>query len=278
MTTQILYGKPVAEAYREKIGQMIGDRKKQGLQTTLAVILVGDDGASQSYLKRITKLTADLGGVAKPYLFPKDTSEATLLACLTKLNKSKKINGIMPLFPMPKQINPNTIGNAVAPEKDLDCLNSVNVGEFFAGRSPWAPATARACLATLKYYGIKLDGKHAVVIGRSNVVGKPVANLLLNENCTVTICHSHTKKLKEITATADILVAAVGKAKFVKPGMVKEGAVLIDVGINVTPKGIVGDICPNCYKKAKAYTPVPGGIGVVSNVMLLDRLIYNLKF
>ena len=272
MKTEILYGKPVADAYREKIAKVIAERKAQGLKTTLAIILVGDDGASQAYLKRIVKLTESLGGVAKTYLFPKNTPEKTVLECLKKLNKSKTINGIMPLFPMPKQINPNTIGNEVTPGKDLDCVNSANVGDFFAGRSPYGPATARACLATLKHYGIKLDGKHAVVIGRSNVVGKPVANLLLNENCTVTVCHSHTKNLAAITATADILVAAVGRSKFVKPRMVKEGAVLIDVGINVTPQGIVGDICPNCYKKAKAYTPVPGGIGVVSNMMLLDCL------
>lgn len=272
MKTDILYGKPVADVYREKITKVIAERKAQGLKTTLAIILVGDDGASQSYLKRIVKLTESLGGVVKTCIFPKDTPEKTVLECLKKLNKSKIINGIMPLFPMPKQINPNTIGNEVAAGKDLDCVNSVNVGDFFAGRSSWAPATARACLAILKHYGIKMEGKRAVVIGRSNVVGKPVANLLLNENCTVTVCHSHTKNLAAITATADILVAAVGKANFVKPRMVKEGAVLIDVGINVTPDGIVGDICSNCYKKARAYTPVPGGVGVVSNMMLLDCL------
>ncbi len=273
MNTKILCGKPVANAYREKIAKKIADRKDNGKGTTLAVILVGDDGASKSYLQRITKLTEELGGMAKQFVFSAKTSEKEVLACIAKLNKDKKIDGIMPLFPMPKQINANTVGDAVAADKDLDCTNSINIGEFFAGRNPWAPATARACLATLKHYGIKLDGKHAVVIGRSNVVGKPVANLLLNENCTVTICHSHTKKLAAITATADILVAAVGVPKFVKPAMVKEGAVLVDVGINVTDKGIVGDICPNCYKKAKAYTPVPGGIGVVSNMMLLERMV-----
>ena len=273
MNTKILYGRPVANAYREKIAKKIADRKEKGKATALAILLVGNDGASKSYLQRITKLTEELGGVAKQFVFPAKTSEKEVLACIEKLNKDKKIDGIMPLFPMPEQINPNTVGDAVSPAKDLDCTNSINIGEFFAGRSPWAPATARACLATLKHYGIKLDGKHAVVIGRSNVVGKPVANLLLNENCTVTVCHSHTKKLATITASADILVAAVGVPKFVKPGMVKEGAVLIDVGINVTDKGIVGDICPNCYKKAKAYTPVPGGIGVVSNMMLLERLV-----
>lgn len=273
MKTKILFGKPVADAYREQIAKKIANKKKQGKSTTLAIILVGNDGASCAYLKRIVKLTESLGGIAKTFIFPDKVEQSEVVCCIEKLNRDKKIDGIMPLFPMPKQIDDNVIGNAVAPFKDLDCLNSINIGEFYAGRSKWAPATARACLATLKYYDIKLDGKHAVVIGRSNVVGKPVANLLLQENCTVTVCHSHTKKLAQICQSADIIVAAVGIANFVKPSMVKDGAVLVDVGINVTVKGIVGDISPLCYKKAKAYSPVPGGIGVVSNMMLLDRLV-----
>ncbi|MCQ2380950.1 MAG: bifunctional 5,10-methylene-tetrahydrofolate dehydrogenase/5,10-methylene-tetrahydrofolate cyclohydrolase [Acidaminococcaceae bacterium] len=197
MKTKILLGKPVADAYREQIAKKITNKKKQGKSTTLAIILVGNDGASCAYLKRIVKLTESLGGIAKTFIFPDKVEQSEVVCCIEKLNRDKKIDGIMPLFPMPKQIDDNVIGNAVAPFKDLDCLNSINIGEFYAGRSRWAPATARACLATLKYYDIKLDGKHAVVIGRSNVVGKPVANLLLQENCTVTVCHSHTKNLKE---------------------------------------------------------------------------------
>lgn len=265
MKQTILFGKPVAESYKEKLAPKIKGK-------TLALILVGEDGASVAYSKTITKLTEALGGKVKLFNFPGNTLEKEVLATIAKLNKPKAIKGIMPLFPMPKQIDENKIADAIVPAKDLDCLNSYNIGEFYAGRNPWAPATARACLAILHHYGVKLDGKRAVVIGRSNVVGKPVANLLLQENCTVTVCHSHTKKLAEVTAAADILIAAVGKAKFVKPSMVKDGAILIDVGINVTPKGIVGDICPNCYKKARAYSPVPGGVGVVANMMLLQKL------
>lgn len=272
MKAKILFGKPVADAYREKIVKKIADKTKQGKKTTLAIILVGEDGASVAYLKRIVKLTESLGGVAKTFVFSNKTKQAEVLACIEKLNRDKKIDGIMPLLPMPKQIDDNVIGDAVVPQKDLDCTNSISIGEFYAGRSKWAPATARACMAILDYYKIKLDGRRVVVLGRSNVVGKPVANLLMGQNATVTVCHSHTKNLTEICRTADVIVAAVGKANFVKPSMVKDGAVLVDVGINVTAKGIVGDVSPLCYKKVKAYTPVPGGVGVVSNMMLLDRL------
>jgi len=269
----VLYGKPVADAYREKIAKKIIESKALGHTPTLAIILAGEDGPSVAYLNRIVKLTESLGGITKVFRFPENVAEDVVVGCINMLNRDTMVDGIMPLFPMPKQIDDNVIGNKVVSAKDMDCTNSMDIGEFFAGRSPWAPATARACLATLKHYGIKMEGKHAVVIGRSNVVGKPVANLLLNENATVTVCHSRTKNLKDICAAADIVVAAVGKAGFVKATMIKEGAILIDVGINVTDKGIVGDIAPSCYKKAAAYSPVPGGIGVVSNMMLLERLV-----
>ncbi|MCQ2363296.1 MAG: bifunctional 5,10-methylenetetrahydrofolate dehydrogenase/5,10-methenyltetrahydrofolate cyclohydrolase [Acidaminococcaceae bacterium] len=262
---KILYGKPVAEAYKERIAPKVKGR-------TLALLLVGGDGASVAYSKTIVKLTEALGGDVKVYRFPGNVAEKDVLATIDKLNASETVHGIMPLFPMPEQIDENKIADAILAVKDLDCLNSGNIGEFYAGRSPWAPATARACLAILRYYGVELEGKRAAVIGRSNVVGKPGANLLLQENCTVTVCHSHTKNLAKVTAAADILIAAVGRAGFVKPSMVKEGAVLIDVGINVTPEGIVGDVSPDCYQKASAYSPVPGGVGVVANVMLLQKL------
>ena len=262
---KILYGKSVAEAYKEKIAPKIKGK-------ILALLLAGEDGASVAYSKTIVKLTETLGGKVEVYRFPDNVAEKDVLETVEKLNASETVNGIMPLFPMPEQIDENKIADAILAAKDLDCLNSYNIGEFYAGRSPWAPATARACLAILRHYGVELEGKRAVVIGRSNVVGKPVANLLLQENCTVTVCHSHTKNLAEVTAAADILIAAVGRAGFVKPSMVKEGAVLIDVGINVTPGGIVGDVSPDCYQKASAYSPVPGGVGVVANVMLLQKL------
>lgn len=269
----IMYGKDVAEKYRTEIAKKITNEKKRGKKYTLALILAGNDGASVAYLKRITKLIETLGGQTQVFQFAQNVKAKEIFSCIEKLNKNKNIDGIMPLMPMPKQIDSDAMGNAILPAKDMDCLNSINIGELYSGRSNFAPATARSCLAILKYYKIKLDGKKAVVLGRSNVVGKPVANLLLNENCTVTICHSHTKNLAKICREADIIIAAVGKANFLKANMIKEGAVLVDVGINVTKKGIVGDVSPLCYKKAKAYSPVPGGVGVVCNMMLAERLV-----
>ena len=158
----------------------------------------------------------------------------------------------------------------------MDCLNPVNGGALLMGKGRWAACTPRACLAMLKFYKIPLDGKHAVVLGRSNVVGKPVALLLLQENCTVTVCHSHTKNLPAILRQADIIVAAIGTAGFVTPALGSNGAVIVEVGINVTDTGIVGDVAPEATEKASAFTPVPGGVGVVSNVMMMDAVVRNL--
>ena len=269
----IMDGKPVAEIYRERIALKIAERAALGKKTTLALILVGDNGPSLAYLKRIVKLTESLGGTARVCAFPSTVSQDEVLSCVSRLNRSRTVQGIMPLFPMPPQIDDEVIGNAVAPAKDLDCVNSLNVGRFYAGQSPWAPATARACMALLHYYNISMDGKFAVVLGRSNVVGKPVAYMLMAENATVAVCHSHSKNIGQICSRADILVSAVGKPGLVTPDMVKPGAVLVDVGINVTKQGIVGDVAPECYAKASAYSPVPGGVGTVCNVMLLECLV-----
>ena len=203
------------------------------------------------------------------------TTEETV-AAIRKLNEDPDVTGILPMMPMPKQVDGDAVGAALAPEKDMDCLNPANGGALLMGKGRWAACTPRACMAMLKYYKIPLDGKHAVVLGRSNVVGKPVALLLLQENCTVTVCHSHTKNLPELVRQADIVVAAIGKAGFVTPDMVKPGAVIVDVGINVTETGIVGDVAPEATEKASAFTPVPGGVGVVSNVMMMDAVVRNL--
>jgi methylenetetrahydrofolate dehydrogenase (NADP+) / methenyltetrahydrofolate cyclohydrolase len=176
----------------------------------------------------------------------------------------------MPMMPMPKHINGDNVGAAVSPNKDVDCLNPQNIGDVFMGRSRFAPCTPRACMATLEHYGIELEGKHVVVIGRSNVVGKPVSVLLLQKNATVTICHSRTRNLPELLKQADVIVAAVGKPCFVKPEMVKEGVVIVDVGINAVDGKLVGDVDPAVAEKASAFTPVPGGIGVVSNMMVME--------
>lgn len=269
-------GKPVADVYREAITKKIAAAKQRGLTVTLAILVVGDDPASHVYKDRLVKLIESLGGAAKVILMPADTPEEEVVGVIKKLNRNRYVTGIMPMMPMPKHINGDTIGAAISPNKDVDCLSPQNVGDVFMGRSRFAPCTPRACMATLEHYGIELEGKHVVVIGRSNVVGKPVSILLLAKNATVTICHSRTRNLPQLLQQADVVVAAVGKACFVKPEMVKEGVVIVDVGINAVEGKLVGDVDPAVVQKASAFTPVPGGIGVVSNMMLMECLTRHL--
>ena len=269
-------GKPVAEEYRAAVTARVTAAKARGQKVTLAIVTVGKDPASFVYRGRLLKMTESIGASSVCVELPETAATADVLAALAKLNEDPAVTGILPMMPMPKQIDSRAVGAALAPEKDVDCLHPANMGALFLGEGRWAACTPRACLATLHHYGIALDGKRAVVLGRSNVVGKPVALLLLQENCTVTVCHSHTQNLPALLREADIIVAAVGKADFVKPDMVKEGAVLVDVGINVTDQGLRGDIDPAAAAKASAYTPVPGGIGAVSNMMMMDALTRNL--
>ena len=269
-------GRPVADAYKETIKEKTEAARKAGKHVTLAILTVGQDPASLVYRKRLLKITESLGIDSRCVELPETASTAEVLAAVKELNEDPDVTGILPMMPMPKQVDGEAVGAALAPEKDMDCLNPVNGGALLMGKGRWAACTPRACMAMLQFYKIPLDGKHAVVLGRSNVVGKPVALLLLQENCTVTVCHSHTKNLRSILRQADIIVAAIGKAGFVTPDMVKDGAVIVDVGINVTDKGIVGDVAPEATEKAAAFTPVPGGVGVVSNVMMMDAAVRNL--
>ena len=276
METTLMRGKPVADVYREMITEKIVAAKQRGLLVTLAIVVVGDDPASHVYKNRLVKLIEGLGGADKVIELPGTASEEEVIGVVKKLNRNRYVTGILPMMPMPKHINGDAVGAAVSPNKDVDCLNPQNSGDVFMGRSKWAACTPRACMATLEHYGIELDGKNVVVIGRSNVVGKPVAMLLLQKNATVTVCHSHTKNLPELLQTADVIVAAVGKACFVKPDMVKEGVVIVDVGINSVDGKLMGDVDPAVAAKASAFTPVPGGIGVVSNMMVMECLTRNL--
>ena len=276
METLVMSGRPVADAYKEQIKEKVETAKKAGKKVTLAILTVGQDPASFVYRKRLLKITESLGIGNRCVELPETASTAEVVEAVRKLNEDPDINGILPMMPMPKQVDGEAVGAALAPEKDMDCLNPANGGALLMGKGRWAACTPRACMAILKFYNISLDGKHAVVLGRSNVVGKPVALLLLQENCTVTVCHSHTKNLPELLRQADIVVAAIGKAGFVTPDMVKDGAVIVDVGINVTDHGIVGDVAPEVAEKASAFTPVPGGVGVVSNVMMMDAVVRNL--
>ena len=272
METLLMKGKPVADAYRETIIARVARALERGRKVTLAIIVVGDDPASHVYKDRLMKLAESMGIYVKEILYPADVKQEDLLRDIARMNHNRYITGVLPMMPMPAPLSSDAVGTAVTASKDVDCLNVKNVGDMYLGYGTMSPCTPRACMATLEHYGIELEGKHAVVIGRSNVVGKPVANLLLNKNATVTICHSKTKNLAEITRTADIIVAAVGKPCFVTPDMIKEGAVIVDVGINAVDGKLVGDVDPAVVGKAGAYTPVPGGIGVVSNMMVMDLL------
>lgn len=272
MEALLMKGKPVADVYRENIAASIAAAKENGNKPTLVILLVGDDPASCVYTERLAKLTESLGATAKVVRMPAETTEEEVITLIRKMNRNRYITGILPMMPMPKHINSDAVGAAVTKHKDVDCLNPTNAGELYLGRRSWAPCTARACMAALEHYKIDLKGKHAVVIGRSNVIGKPVALLLLQKHATVTICHSKTENLADITRKADIIIAAVGKAGFVTADMVKEGAVLVDVGINEVDGKLVGDIAPEATAKASAFTPVPGGIGVISNMMVMECL------
>ena len=276
METILMRGKPASDIYREAITEKIAAAKQRGLLVTLAIVVVGDDPASHVYKGRLVKLIESLGGAAKVIELPGSSSEEDVIGVVKKLNRNRYVTGILPMMPMPKHINGDAVGAAVSPNKDVDCLNPQNSGDVFMGRSKWAACTPRACMAILEHYGIELDGKNVVVIGRSNVVGKPVAILLLAKNATVTVCHSHTQNLPELLKQADIIVAAVGKACFVKPEMVKDGVVIVDVGINAVGDKLMGDVDPAVAAKASAFTPVPGGVGVVSNMMVMECLTRNL--
>ena len=276
METILMRGKPASDVYREAITEKIAAAKQRGLLVTLAIVVVGDDPASHVYKGRLVKLIESLGGAAKVIELPGSSSEEDVIGVVKKLNRNRYVTGILPMMPMPKHINGDAVGAAVSPNKDVDCLNPQNSGDVFMGRSKWAACTPRACMAILEHYGIELDGKNVVVIGRSNVVGKPVAMLLLAKNATVTVCHSHTQNLPELLKQADIIVAAVGKACFVKPEMVKEGVVIVDVGINAVGDKLMGDVDPAVAATASAFTPVPGGVGVVSNMMVMECLTRNL--
>ena len=276
METLMMRGKPVAEALREKIEKKIEIAKAKGKIITLAILTVGNDAASHVYKNRLIKLAESLGAEAKTVELAETSTQEEVETAIKNLNADENITGILPMMPLPKHLDGDIVGSFIAPEKDMDCLNPSNVGNLYLGHNLWAPCTPRACMATLDYYGIELKGKNVVVLGRSNVVGKPVGLLLLNKHATVTICHSRTVDLTKILQQADIVVAAIGVANFVKPEMVKDGVVIVDVGINATDNGLCGDVASEVAQKASAFTPVPGGIGVVSNMMVMETLTRNL--
>ena len=249
--------------------------REKGVRPGLAVILVGDDPASAIYVKNKKKGCEELGFLSREYRLPAETSEEELLALIDKLNGDSEIHGILVQLPVPKHIDDKKVIARIAPEKDVDAFGYENVGRIMTGDFDFVPCTPAGIMVLLEEYGIDPAGKRAVVIGRSNIVGKPMAMLLLHKNATVTVCHSRTQNLAQICREADILVAAVGKANFVTADMVKPGAVVIDVGMNRDENGLCGDVAfAEVEPKASYITPVPGGVGPMTRAMLMENTLY----
>ncbi len=278
--TALLKGKPVAEHIYTQVGERLKFLKQKGVVPKLTVILVGDDPASKVYVSRKEKMCKKLGMESETIHLPAETSQEALLAQIEKLNQDKTNHGILVQLPLPRHIDEAQVIMNIDPLKDVDCFHPQNVGLLVSGSPYVLPCTPAGIVEILKYYGIKTSGKHAVIIGRSNIVGKPMANLLLQKNehanATVTVVHSRTQDLPALTRQADILIAAMGRARFVKADMVKEGVVVIDVGINRVDadneKGyaLVGDVdFDGVAEKAAAITPVPGGVGPMTIAMLM---------
>ena len=276
---QILDGKAVSAKVKDEVAKDAAALKTAGIEPALAVILVGEDKASQTYVASKEKACVATGIRSVMHRLPAATTQAELLALINVLNLDDSVDGILVQLPLPAHIDESAILEAIRPEKDVDGFHAINVGRLVSGLRGFAPCTPFGIMRILKEYGIDVTGLNAVVIGRSNIVGKPMANLLLNANATVTVTHSKTRNLKEICAGADILVAAIGKADFVTADMVKEGAVVIDVGINRMDDGkLKGDVkFDEVAPKCSFITPVPGGVGPMTIAMLLSNTIISAK-
>jgi len=273
--TKIIDGKAFAEKLRADIAKRVAKLKaEKNITPGLAVVLVGNNPASEVYVKNKAKQTSEAGMKSFEFKLPETTTEAELLAKVQSLNHNPEVHGILVQLPLPKQINENTIINAIDPEKDVDGFHVINAGKLATGQDGFVPCTPLGCLMLLKDVIGNLSGKHAVIIGRSNIVGKPMAALLLKESCTVTIAHSKTQDLPALIKTVDIVIAAVGKPGLVKGSWLKSGAVVIDVGINRVDGKLVGDVdFASCQGIAAAITPVPGGVGPMTIACLLENTL-----
>ena len=271
----IIDGKAVSARVKDEIRQEVEKLKASGIEIGLAVVIVGDDPASQVYVKNKEKACEAVGFNSFKYALPAETTEEELLALVDKLNNDDKVDGILVQLPLPKHLDDKIIINNIRPDKDVDAFHPVNVGKIMIGDYSFLPCTPAGVMELIKSTGTEVAGKECVVIGRSNIVGKPQAMLLLHENGTVTITHSKTKDLKEVCARADILVAAVGRAKMVTADYIKEGAVVIDVGMNRDENGkLCGDVdFEDCKDKAGYITPVPGGVGPMTIAMLMKNTL-----
>ena len=274
----IIDGKELAKNIREGLKEEVKELKNADINPKLAVIMVGDDKASKVYVKNKSKACEDVGIEYEEYLLPAKTKMEELLKLIEELNNDETIHGILVQSPLPDGLDANEAFKAISPKKDVDGFNPINVGKLSLNQDCFVSCTPYGIVKMLENYNIPIEGAHAVIIGRSNIVGKPLAKCLLNKNATVTVCHSKTKNLKELTKQADILIAALGKAKFVTADMVKDGAAVIDVGINRTENGLVGDTDFEAIsKKASFITPVPGGVGPMTIAMLMNNVIKAAK-
>lgn len=272
---KILDGKAVSLKVKESVKVRADELKKFGIEPTLAVVLVGEDKASQTYVRAKEKACNEYGIKSVAHRLSENTTQNELLALINVLNLDDSIHGILVQLPLPKHIDTNVVLAAIDPRKDVDGFHAVNVGKLVSGLDGFVPCTPLGVMEILKEYGIEVARLNAVVIGRSNIVGKPMANLLLNASATVTVTHSKTKNLKEICKNADLIVAAIGKPFFLKADMVKDGAVVVDVGINRLDDGrLVGDVdFDEVAPKCSYITPVPGGVGPMTIAMLLNNTI-----
>ena len=278
---RILSGKEFAARIKEDAARGVAELKAAGVLPRLAVIIVGSDPASEVYVRNKQRTCEELGIRSDHIALPVETTKEELLACIEELNVDPEVHGILVQLPLPAQIaeDEEEILSHIDPRKDVDGFHPVNVGHLVLGAPGLRPCTPAGCIRMLDYAGIPIEGAHAVIIGRSNIVGKPMAHLLLERNATVTICHSRTQNLAAIARTADILVAAVGRPRFVTADMVKEGATVIDVGINrIAPKQLVGDVDFDAAAAvAGAITPVPGGVGLLTVAMLMENVVQAAK-
>ncbi len=275
----ILDGKETAKKIRERLTIEVTELKNNGTTPKLAVIMVGDDNSSKIYVRNKSKACDEIGIEFTEHLLPESTTQEELLELIDELNSNKEINGILLQSPIPKNLDINEAFRRISPDKDVDGFNPVNVGKLVLGQNTFISCTPFGIIKLLEEYNIPLEGKNAVIIGRSNIVGKPMSQCLLNKNATVTICHSKTDNLKEFTKKADILVSAIGKPKFVTKDMVKEGAIVIDVGINRNSEGkVCGDVDFENIKDMTDYiTPVPGGVGPMTIAMLMNNVVKATK-
>lgn len=272
---KIIDGKLISSKIKEQVKSDVEELKVKGINPALAVILVGQDPASMVYVNNKEKTCNALGIESKVYRLEETTTTEELLALIDKLNKDDSVHGILLQHPVPAQIDEKLAFNTILPEKDVDGFNNINVGKLSNNeKDAFVPCTPLGVLEMLKHEGVEIEGRHCVIVGRSSIVGKPMAKLMLNENATVTVCHSKTKNLGDITKLADILICTVGKPEFITANMVKEGAIIIDVGINRVDGKLVGDVkFDEVSEVAAAITPVPGGVGPMTIAMLMKNTI-----